>query len=86
VFVAICHFSLGPEADARAAQRIKDKIFAKFKLPLSEVGEGEHVLAGALVSKDEDYLRSLFSKILSFIEESEGLRIEQERLEILEKD
>ena len=85
MFVAICHFSLDSSADSRLLKRIKDKVFAKFKLILNEVGEGEAILAGALVSKDENYLRSLFSKVLAFVEESEGLRLFEEKLEVIEK-
>lgn len=85
MFVAICHFSLDSSSDSRLVQRIKDKVFAKFKLLLNEVGEGEVMLAGALVNRDENYLRSLFSKVLAFIEETEGLRVFEERLEVIEK-
>ncbi len=86
MFVAICHFSLDSSSDSRILQRIKDKVFAKFKLQFSDVsGEGEVMLAGALVSKDENYLRSLFAKVLEFIEETEGIRIENERLEVIQK-
>lgn len=87
MFVAICHFSFDPyTVDSRLLQRLKDKVFAKFKLLLSEVGkEGEFILAAALVSKDENYLRSFFSKILEFIEETEGIRIENEGLEIVQR-
>lgn len=85
MFVAICHFSLDPSVDSRLLKRIKDKVFARFKLILNEVGEEEPILAGALVSKDEDYLRSLFSKVLAYVEESEGLRLFEEKLEVIEK-
>ncbi len=87
MFVAICHFSFDRHSiDSRLFQRIKDKVFSKFKLLLSDVSEeGEFVLAAALVSKDENYLRSLFAKILEFIEETEGIRVENERLEVIQK-
>jgi len=85
MFIAVCYFSLDSSADSRLTQRIKDKVFARFKLSLSEVGEGGIVLAAALVSKDENYLRSLFAKVLKFIEESEGVRIESETLEVIQR-
>lgn len=83
MFLAVCYFSVEIDSDARLVQRIKDKVFSKFKLLLAEVGEeGEVRLAVALVNRDENYIRSLFSKMLEFIEESEGVRIINERIEV----
>lgn len=86
MFIAVCQFSLGSLSQSRLIQRIKDKVFAKFKLSLVEVGdEGEALLAVALIGKDENYLRSICAKLVSFIEESEGLRVEDEQLELIQK-
>ncbi len=92
MFVALCHFSVDSSAfpqskdQAHFIQRIRDKVFARFKLLLSEVGSGDEiVLAAALVNRDEHYLRSFFGKILEFIEESEGVRIVSEQLEIIQR-
>lgn len=85
MFLAVCYFSVEIDSDSRLVQRIKDKVFSKFKLLLAEVGEeGEVRLAAALVNRDENYIRSLFSKMLEFIEESEGVRLVNERIEVMQ--
>jgi uncharacterized protein YlxP (DUF503 family) len=67
-------------------QRVKDKVFARFKIALSEVGDLDlrqsTVLGFALTGNDENQIRSIIHKFLSFIEEREGARIEEEQIEV----
>ncbi|MFO1520108.1 MAG: DUF503 domain-containing protein [bacterium] len=67
-------------------QRIKQKGMDRFKILIAEVEDQDlwqsAVLGLALVAGDENFVRDRIQKILSFIEESEGLRIGDESIEV----
>jgi len=92
MIVGVCKFRINlPENQSLKEkrsflQRVKDKIFARFKIALSEVDDLElrqsTVLGLALTGNDENQIRSILHKLLSFVEESEGVRIEEEQVEV----
>ncbi|GEM_PF-6042429 len=91
MFIAICYFSIDASVfenskdQSHFIQKIKNKVFARFKLLLSEVGEeGEVTFAAALVNRDEGFLRSFFAKLLEFVEVSEGIRLKHEKIEVMQ--
>jgi len=68
-------------------QRIKHKGMDRFKVWLAEVEDQDlhqtAVLGFATVASDENFLRDLIHKVLSHIEEGEGVRIAEERIEVM---
>ncbi len=94
MIVGICKLKLDLSGNSSSKEkshllsRIKQKAFSKFKIPVSEVEEHESlekaVIGFALAGKDENYIRSVFDKMLNFIEESEGIRFLDERMEIID--
>jgi uncharacterized protein YlxP (DUF503 family) len=94
LIVGICKFRLDLSENhslkekRSALQRIKHKGMDRFKIHLSEVEDQDlwnsAVLGFATVASDENHVRDLIHKLLSFLEESEGLRIAEEKIEVLE--
>lgn len=94
MFVGVCKISISiPGAQSlkekrSVVQRVKQKVLNQFKILVSEVGALQNYelaeLAFASVSSDENFIRDLISKIQTFIESSEGLRIIFDRSEILQ--
>ena len=94
MIVGICKLRLdlsenqSPKEKRSALQRIKQKGFDRFKIHLAEVEDQDRLNTGVLgfatVGNDENYIRDLIHKLLAFIEESEGLRIAEEKIEVFE--
>ena len=94
MIVGICKLQLdlsgncSPKEKGRLLARIKQKGLANFKINIAEVEEHEAtsvaVLGFALAGSNENFIRSIFDKMINFFEESEGVRFEGERIEIVD--
>ena len=94
MFVGLCKF--GVELAGASSlkdkrhfiQRAKQKSLDRFKVFLSEVEALDQpekaVLGLALAGSDEHFLRSVIHKLLAFLEESEGVRISEEAIEVFQ--
>jgi len=90
MYVLVCklNFSLEFADRKKVVAKIKDKVFAQFKIQVKEVGEvnnSDCTLAFVNLSKTEDYLRDQSQKIIDYLESSEGLRI-SEKIDIFYYD
>ncbi|MBL7685803.1 MAG: DUF503 domain-containing protein [Deltaproteobacteria bacterium] len=93
MFVGVCQFKLyltefsSLKEKRSLLARLKSKVSDRFHFPLVEVEKldslQDAVMAFSLVSHEENYVRSVIDKVLTYLEESEGCRIVDEKLEVL---
>ena len=89
--VGVCQLSLLETqdlmTDKHLVQRLKQKIFERFKIPIIQVKDSALfdglVIGFAVVANEEDFVRSTIDKIEAFIEESEGLRVSRDKIQVL---
>jgi len=94
MFVGLCKFAVelagasSLKEKRNFLQRAKQKSFDRFKVHLSEVEDLDlrerAVLGFALAGPDENSLRTVIHKLLAFLEESEGVRISEEAVEVFQ--
>lgn len=93
MLVGVCKFSIdlsegfSPKARSHFIQQIKQKILARYKIFLAEVSGADEsvvVIGFSMAAREEHSLREIIDKILVFIEEKEGIRIEQEKTQIFQ--